>query len=533
VLAAAVAAASLGVPSAAAADWPIYGHDLGNTRNAGQSGPPAAQVAALQPAWKFDSPTGDFTGTPVVADGTVVAGDHGGWVYALDAVTGKLRWSKDLGAPVNGTAAIDLDAPRGPAVYVPVAQLGRPHLVALSLTSGAPLWDAVLTDQPKSSVYGSPVYWNGSVYIGTSGPNNDDATARGSVVALDEATGGVRWQTFTAPPGADGVAVWSTPAIDTATGRLYVGTGNNYHQPTTDLEDSIVALDAGSGRVLDHFQATANDSFSAADNPAGPDYDFGASPNLVTGANGQSLLGEGQKSGAYWMLDRATMRPLWSTSVGPGGPLGGILGSTASDATRVYGGTTLDGGVFALDRGGAQSWHSMDTGGLHLGAATIANGVLYTTDPNGAVNARDPATGAILAKLPLDRPSLGGISAVGGALYVAVGTGPLPQPAPQADSPGSIVALGDTAGAARAPLRLSVTPRRVRAGRLVRLRFRASQGSRAVAGVKVHIGPRRVRTGAAGLATVRLRFHRPGTHTARAGRLGLETTRATLKVIAR
>ncbi len=529
-LAAAVAVAALGVPSAAAADWPIYGHDLQNTRNAGSAGPPASALPSLRRIWTFNSPTGDFTGTPVEADGVLVAGDQGGFVYGLDAVTGKVLWSKAVDAPVNGTAAIDTDAPGGPTTYVPVAKPGAPHVVALALGSGVQRWDAILTDQPDSSMFGSPVPWKGTIYVGTSGPNNDDSKARGSVVALDEADGRMRWQTFTAPPGADGVAVWSTPAIDATTGRLYVGTGNNYHAPTTDLEDSIVSLDSGTGRVLGHFQATANDSF-AADNPAGPDYDFGASPNLFAGPDGRPLVGEGQKSGTYWALDRATMEPGWNTSIGPGGPLGGILGSTASDGVRIYGGDTFDGGVFALGRDGAPQWHSSETGGLHLGAATVANGVLYTTDPSGSLNARDPATGAVIAKLPLGQPSLGGVSAVGGALFVAVGTGPLPAPAPQADQPGSIVAFGDTAGAARAPLRLTVKPHRVRVRRRVRLRFLATQGGRPLPGVKVHIGPRRARTGADGRATVRLRFSRPGMHMARAGRIGLDTVHARIEVI--
>jgi polyvinyl alcohol dehydrogenase (cytochrome) len=330
-------------------------------------------------------------------------------------------------------------------VFVPVAQVGSPRLLALSLKNGATRWDRVLTNQPKSAsadVFGSPVYWEGGVYIGTSGPNNDNSTARGSVVALNEANGRIRWRTFTVPPGADGGAVWSTPAIDTATGHLYVGTGNNYHQPTTPTEDSMMALDA-SGRILGHFQATANDAFST-NNPAGPDFDFGASPNLITATNGEQLVGEGQKSGTYYALDRATMKRAWSATVGPGGPLGGILGSTAYDGTRIYGADTLTGQVFALTRGGSPSWQSPESGIAHLSAATVANGVLYTVDPAGFLTARDPTTGAILAKLALGGPSFGGVSAAGRALYVAVGTGPPPEPAPQRDFPGSIVAFGDT-----------------------------------------------------------------------------------------
>lgn len=442
-----VAVLAAALPPAAAADWPVYGHDLANSRDAGAAGPSLSQVGSISKAtWTFKASTGDFTGTPVVSDGVLVAGNNGGFVYALDAVSGRVLWSKDVGQQINASAAIDPNAPRGPTVFVPVAQVGRPRLLALSLKNGATRWDKVLTDQPETAnadVFGSPVYWNGTVYIGTSGPNNDNSTARGSVVALDEGNGRIRWRTFTVPAGADGAAVWSTPAIDTATGRLYVGTGNNYHQPTTDTEDSMMALDAPSGQIVGHFQATSNDAFTA-NNPAGPDFDFGASANLITAANGEQLVGEGQKSGTYYALDRATMTKVWSATVGPGGVLGGILGSTAFDGTQIYGADTLSGQVFALTRDGSPNWQSPDSGALHLGATTVANGVLYTVDPAGFLTARDPTTGVILAKLPLGGPSFGGVSAVGRAVYVAVGTGPPPEPAPQQDGSGAIIAFGDT-----------------------------------------------------------------------------------------
>src|SRR5207247_1624788 len=163
-----------------------------------------------------------------VANGVLVAGNNGGWVYALDAVTGNVLWSKHVGQPINGTAAINPNAAGGGVVYVPIAEVGRPRLLALSLRNGATRWDTVLTNQSQSDVFGSPTYWNGTLYIGTSGPNNDNSTARGSVVAIKETSGKVRWQTFTVPPGRDGAAVWSTPAIDTATGRPYAGTATQY-----------------------------------------------------------------------------------------------------------------------------------------------------------------------------------------------------------------------------------------------------------------------------------------------------------------
>jgi hypothetical protein len=283
--------------------------------------------------------------------------------------------------------------------------------------------------------------------------------------------------------------------------------------------------------MLGGFQATANDTF-AADNPAGgPDYDFGASPNLFAAADGRKLVGEGQKSGTYWTLDRATMKPLWHATVGPGGVLGGILGSTAFDGEQIYGADTLDGQVFALGRDGSTAWASPDGGALHLGPTSVANGVVYTVDPGGFVTARDPKTGDILTELSLGGPSFGGVSATGRALYVAVGTGPPPEPAPQQDGSGSIVAFGDTSqsGGSAAPpataptpapaahsrsrgarLRLVVTPRRVHAGRRVRLRLRATRGRFPVPDLTVRVGGRRARTDRQGRATITIRFRRAG-----------------------
>src|SRR3954471_18706224 len=78
-----LALCGLALPSAASADWPVYGHDLANSRDAGLEG---RSPGELSQAWAFKSPTGDFTGTPVVSGGVLVAGDNGGSVYALNAV---------------------------------------------------------------------------------------------------------------------------------------------------------------------------------------------------------------------------------------------------------------------------------------------------------------------------------------------------------------------------------------------------------------------------------------------------------------
>ncbi|MFL5883989.1 MAG: PQQ-binding-like beta-propeller repeat protein [Thermoleophilaceae bacterium] len=536
--------ALVAAPAVASADWPVYGHDLSNTRAAGADGPSPDAVGSMKQAWTFSSSNGDFTATPVVAGGTLVAGTNLGSIYALDAVTGKVRWSRDVGQQINGSAAIDLNAPGGATVFVPIAQIGSPRVLALSLATGAVRWDTTLTRQDGADVFGSPTFWNGTLYMGTSGPNSDEATARGTVSALDEATGKMRWQTYTVPPGHDGGAVWSTPAIDTATGRLYVGTGNAYHAPAADTTDAMLVLDSADGRILGHFQTTPDDVWEMNHPTEGPDADFGASPNLLTGPDGRQLVGEGNKSGLYWGLDRATMKPVWKTSVGPGSGVGGVLASTAFDGTRLYGDDTVSGQVWALGRDGSMQWENTDGGAPMFAPVAIGHGVLYSVSPAGLLTARDASSGSTLAKLPLGQPSFGGMSVVGGAVYVATGTGPPPQPDPvvpdtsKADGSGSITAFGDTSRSGASPpppaarrsgsprgrreaIGLSVRPGRVQPGRAVRFRFHAWRGSRPMRGVTISLAGRRAHTDRRGRATLRARLATDGTFLARATRRGL------------
>lgn len=443
-------------------EWPFYGGDLASSRDGGSSAPSYNEVPTLGPVWSFESANGDFTGTPVVSGGTLVAGSYGGSVFALDAATGALRWRRELHQPIDASAAI-----ANGRVFVPLATPGKPSIAAFRLSDGAPLWQATVDTQKDADVYGSPVVWSvpagpaprahrrhrrhrrprrrhhrahaarrqapppaprDTVYIGTSalyGELNDpNVTTRGSVVALDAATGAVRWKAYTVPPGHDGGAVWSTPAIDGATGRLFVGTGNAYHAPAASTTDSILALDARSGALVAHLQATSGDTWSVKGGPAnGPDYDFGASPNLFTGPRGQALVGEGQKSGEYWAFDRSTLKPVWTANTGPGTPaVGGILGSTAYDGHRLYGPDTTGGELWALGTDGKLQWVSSDGGPLQFSAVSAGNGVVYTTDMSATLTAREATTGAVLAKLPIGGASWGGVALAGGSVFAVTGS---------------------------------------------------------------------------------------------------------------
>jgi polyvinyl alcohol dehydrogenase (cytochrome) len=357
-------------------------------------------VARLAPKWVFTD-HGDESATPAVADGVVYFPDFGGFLNAVNADTGKLIWQQKISAYDGGAAGGF--ARVTPAVFgnelilgdnFNVAQPAGAHVFAVSRADGHLLWSVQADSHPAAEITASPVIVGNTVIVGVSSNEEVDAqsasypccTFRGSVLALNAASGKILWKTFTVPPNApctgdnppsgcgySGGAVWGTPMVDPQAGAVYVGTGNNYTTPDAataceaqasanhtsnasctapdDFFDSVMSLNLLTGQVNWGRKVEGFDAFNLActTQPPGatwcpsaqsPDFDFGAGPNLllVKGAGGQvrKLVGIGQKSGVYWALDPATGNVAWNTLVGPGSSLGGIEWGTAYDLSRIY-----------------------------------------------------------------------------------------------------------------------------------------------------------------------------------------------------
>src|SRR4029079_12481651 len=99
---------------------------------------------------------------------------------------------------------------------------------------------------------------------------------------------------------------------DTRRNALYITTGNNYSDPPSKTSDSFMALDMKTGKILWTKQMSSSDAYvSACRLPAktncpdsnGPDFDFSASPILVTLSNGRRALVAGQKSAVVHAVD--------------------------------------------------------------------------------------------------------------------------------------------------------------------------------------------------------------------------------------
>ncbi len=142
--------------------------------------------------------------------------------------------------------------------------------------------------------------------------------------------------------------MWSTPALDPARNRIYIATGDAYSQPAARTTDAIMALAMDTGRIEWVHQTLAGDAWTTAcfgadtagkencPEKAGPDYDFGSAPALVTLRDGRRLVVAGQKSGMLHAVNADTGAPVWSMRAGEGGILGGIEWGFATDGTTAY-----------------------------------------------------------------------------------------------------------------------------------------------------------------------------------------------------
>jgi polyvinyl alcohol dehydrogenase (cytochrome) len=357
-----------GTPPPSAVDGPSYNGWGGNAENwrfQREPGIAAADLNRLEVKWAFGFPGAVAAfGQPTVAGGRVFVGSQNGHVYAIDAASGCYYW--------------DFVASTGVRTAITVARIGnvdmalfgdrRGNVYSVDAATGKLVWRVTPDEGPRTGITGAPALFEGRLYIPISGGDDSSAAdpkfecckGRGAVIALDAATGKTLWITYTIPEalplaknavgtqlwGPSGASIWATPTIDRKLRMLYVGTGDNHSAPATDTSDAVLALSLDSGKIVWTRQLLKGDMGNAAclstdkvncPEPHGPDYDLGASANLITLAGGKRLLTIGQKSGMVWALDPDDRgRVVWSTRVGAGGVLGGVQWGTATDGKFVY-----------------------------------------------------------------------------------------------------------------------------------------------------------------------------------------------------
>jgi alcohol dehydrogenase (cytochrome c) len=388
-----------------AASWALPNHDLAGTRTA-VSKINAGNVRTLRPRWHLVFPmvpsySGDFASTPVVDATTVYVQDLDSDVFAVDRATGGVRWRRIFDANNDGPNGLALADGR-------VYGATDTDAFALSARTGVELWHRHLTGRTQQFVDIAPVPWNGLVFVSTVGYA---PFGRGVIYALDAGTGAVRWRFVTIarpwrhPYDAGGGGAWYPVTVED--GRLYAGISNPgpwggspalpngaaFPGPAL-YTDSLVALDARTGRLLWYDQVTPHDI---------RDHDFADSPVLADPGRQPLVIGAG-KDGHVIAWNARTRRRVWTRLVGiqknDSGPLprrrvtvcpgllGGVETPMAYASGRLY--------VPVVDLCG---WGSA-TGRQAITSADPARG-------RGQLLAMDAATGRIVWDRRLPSPDFG------------------------------------------------------------------------------------------------------------------------------
>src|SRR6266850_5474731 len=312
-------------------------------------------------AWQFKTDTyRGMEGTPLVVDGVMYVPGIWGFVYALDARTGRSLWSfnPQTDRQFGRWGGNDVST-RGLAVFH-----GRVYaiatdcrLFALDAKTGRVVWktNTLERQEPGYACNGAPQVAGKVVAIGNVGGDNGKGGTRGYVSAYYLESGRLAWRFYAVPslkdknpspelaravatwdPNRDpsfggGGSVWGLMSYDPVLDLLYFGTGNAapYDEPRdwsggtgTDrlYAASVVAVNATTGRMRWYYQTTPGDV-----------WDFDADANVILAdlpikGRTRQVLMQANKNGYFYVIDRATGEPIlaqpfaymnWSTGMSP------------------------------------------------------------------------------------------------------------------------------------------------------------------------------------------------------------------------
>ena len=352
-----------------ASEWQFYGGNQAGSRYSALAQINRRTVARLQRAWVYHTGELDlglqaapfqasFSCTPLVVDGVMYVSTPSSRVIALDAETGREIWKFD---PQAGKKEREFNSHRGVAYWEGPSAKGRERdrrilfgtvngwLMALDAGTGKPaagfgrdggvdLRAGVADRWAQTPSWGArvtspPVIYKDLAIVGWGLPEFPAKGPGGDVRAYDVRTGKLAWVFHTVPrpgePGHEtwegdswrdrmGANVWSAMSVDEERGLVFLPTGS----PAYDFyggdrkgenlfANSLVALDAATGRLAWHYQMVHHDLW---------DYDLPAQPLLVTVRhNGRPVPAVAQvtKMGFVFLLDRLTGRPLFPVEERP------------------------------------------------------------------------------------------------------------------------------------------------------------------------------------------------------------------------
>lgn len=318
---------------AAYAGWRDYGGSADSMQYSSLAQVHRGNVGELRQTWfyRVDGPAVRLAFNPVVIDGVMYVRGAGDRLIALDAATGREIWRSTEEAFSRGVSYWESADRRDRRLMVTTATGLRQVDAATGKLVAGFGGGTVDMRAGGSRRLGGPSKTPGRVFehllIVGSQTGEGFGSAPGDIRAYDVRTGALAWTFHTVPrPGefgydtwpagaheyAGGVNNWGEMTVDPARGIVYVPLGS----PTHDLYggdragdnlfgNSLVALDARTGKRLWHFQTVRHDLW---------DYDLAAAPKLLTvrhDGRAVDIVAQAGKTGFLYVFERLTGRPLW------------------------------------------------------------------------------------------------------------------------------------------------------------------------------------------------------------------------------
>jgi polyvinyl alcohol dehydrogenase (cytochrome) len=445
-----------------AAQWNGWGQDLDNSRYQSEPAMRAVDVTKLAVKWAYGIGGNASFGQPAVVDGRLFVTSSAGRVYSLDSSTGCTYWTFDAAAATRTGVSIGelsrppkavrlkrtmaklahLDVVKGPSAAFFGDDGGTVY--ALDAQKGTLLWRVQVDTHPLARIAATPTAYQNRLYVAVSSgeeakaasPDYPCCTFRGSVVALDMATGHVLWKTYTItdaarPTGTNaaglqgfgpaGAAISTSPTIDAKRNAVYVGTGNSFGGARAPMADAVVALDLIDGSVRWVEQPQAEGNAGAAG--------FGGAVILRTLPDGSPIILAAQDSGIVSGLDPDRAGEIrWQSKANDAAVAGGEL-NTAADHRNLYVASS-PGDLATLDiRTGARRWHvpfpspacaGTDQSCSHAPASAMAvmPGIAFSGSMDGHLRAYSSIDGKVVWDFDTARDfqTVNRLSARGGSL---------------------------------------------------------------------------------------------------------------------
>jgi len=304
-------------------NWLTYSGSYMSQRYTPLSAIRRSNVDDLELKWVFQAQSLEaFESTPLVVDGIMYLTEAPSTAIALDATTGRPFWRyqydpETAARPCCGRVNRGL-AMLGDTLFMATIDA---KLIAIDAKTGEPIWQKSVADPNLGyAMTLAPLAIKDKVVIGVAG---GEYGIRGFIAAYDAATGEEAWRFYTIPgpgePGFEtwedggdawmhgGASVWLTGSYDPELNLTYWGIGNPgpdwnpAQRPGDNLySDSVVALDADTGKLVWYFQFTPNDDY---------DYDSVQIPVLLDletdDISSGKLMLWANRNGFFYLLDRA------------------------------------------------------------------------------------------------------------------------------------------------------------------------------------------------------------------------------------